>query len=189
MSNELLRQVLLVGLVAGFALWALSALLFRVSGTWERVLSDEEKARGTHAERITLVQLGPLVRGRRDVVGGYQEFSGYVVGRSVRLARRDHGVASLAAQGFPEPVAKQLDGEVMARLRLRLADGGTSLAGQFLPQKVEFTHRPPKITSAYFLDAQHRAYRRVIPLEEPVSVIDNPWTEEITGEHVEPSPT
>jgi hypothetical protein len=187
MSGELLRQVLLVSLAAGVSLWALSALLFRVGGTWERVLSDDEKAVGTHAERITLAQLGPLVKGRRDVVGGYQEFSGFVFGRSVRLTRRDHGASALAAQGFPDAVAKQLDGEVMAKMNMRLTEGGTHLAGEFLPQKVEFTHRPPRITDAYFLEAQTRRYRRVVPLAEPAGV--EAWQEEITGEHVEPSVT
>lgn len=187
MSDDLLRQILLVGMAVGASLWALSALFFRVSGTWERVLSDEDKAAGARAERMTLAQIGPLVKGRRDVAGGYQEYSGYVMGRTLRMVRRDHGVESLAAQGFPETVAKQLDGEVMAKMRFRRAEAGTVLVGEFLPQKVEFTHRPPRITEAYFLDAQLRRYRRVVPIEEPVRA--DAWGEEITNEHIEASPS
>jgi hypothetical protein len=182
MDGETLRQVLLAAIAAAGTLWVLSALLFRVGGTWERVLSDEERAEGARAERITLAQIGPLVKGRRDVVGGHQEFSGWIVGRSLRMTRRDHGMHALEAQGFPDSVAKQLDGEVMAKLRLRLTGGGIELTGEFLPQKVEFTHRPPKITNAYFLAAQTRSYRRVTPIEEPAEA----W-EELTGEEPEPA--
>jgi hypothetical protein len=112
---------------------------------------------------MELAQLGPFVTGRRDVIGGHQEFSGYLVGRSMRMVRRDHGVESLTALGFPEGIAKQLDGEVTARLKLRVVDG-MFLEGVFIPQKVEFTHRPPKVTKAFYLQPQGRRYRRVVPI-------------------------
>jgi hypothetical protein len=101
-----------------------------------------------------------------DVTGGTLGVTsrlGLVVGRRVRLTRRDHGIKALLSQGFPENIAKQLDGEVMARMTLKLKDGGAFLDGAFEPQKIEFTHQPPRITSAHFLAPQPRTYRRVIP--------------------------
>lgn len=187
MDGDSLRIAILTGLAGLGALWFLSTLIFRVAGTWERVLTDEEREEGLRPERLTLGQLGPLVNGRRDVAGGYQEYFGYMVGRTLRIKRRDYGVQALMAQGFPEAIAKQLDGEIMARMTYRLTGGGAFLEGAFLPQKVEFTHRPPKITDAYFLAPQPRSYRRVIPLpaEESVEV----WEKELTGEHPEATPT
>lgn len=182
MDAETLRIVLVTALAAAFALWVLAALVFRVSGTWERVLTDEEKERGARPERITFSQTGPFITGRRDVTGGHQEFSGFLIGRTLKLKRRDHGVPALMAQGFPEPIAKLLDGEVMAKLDLRLTEGGTHLVGSFTPQKVEFTHRPPRVTSAYFLKPQPRSYRRVIPIE--VAEPKEAW-DEITAEQPE----
>ena len=170
-----MRIVLVAALGSAGALWLLSTFVFRVGGTWERVLSKAEIADGVRVERITLGQLGPFVTGRRDVVGGHQEYSGIVVGRRVTLTRRDHGKKSLAAMGFPDAVAQKLDGEIMARLKLTLTDGGISLAGTFEPQKVEFTHQPPRVTGMYFLPGQKRRYRRVEPvdaLEPAVPAVD-----------------
>ena len=183
MDAETLRWTLITVVVGALFMWGLTSLLFRVSGTWERVLTDEEIAKGARRERVSLGQMGPLVMGRRDVPGGYQELSGFLVGRTLYLKRRDHGLAALRAQGFPEPVAKLLDGQVMAKLELRLTKGGTHLEGKFVPQKVEFTHQPPRVTTSYFLAPQPRAYRRVIPVpaEEPVEV----WGEELTPEQAE----
>lgn len=144
----------------GAALWVASTFVFRVSGTWERTLSASEREGGARPERMTLAQLGPLVTGRRDVVGGHQELSGVLFGRTLRLTRRDHGVRALVGLGFPEPIAQRLDGEVTAKMELELK-GGVLLEGSFTPQKFEFTHQPPRITRNYFLPAQPRTYRRV----------------------------
>lgn len=168
------RLVIVSVLVSLAVLWLLSTLLFRVSGTWERELTVAEREAGAPVERITLGQLGPLVTGRREVPGGYQELSGFAVGPVLRLTRRDHGVRALTAMGFPEPVAKKLDGEVMAKLELRLR-GGVRLEGTFTPQKVEFTHQPPRITKSYFLAAQPRRYRKLdavaVPVEDTVGIV------------------
>jgi hypothetical protein len=47
------------------------------------------------------------------------------------------------------------------------------LEGTFTPQKVEFTHQPPRITKSYFLASQPRRYRRLdavpVPVEEPAA--------------------
>ena len=162
---EALRLAVLIALGGGAGLWLLSSLFWKVSGTWERVLTDADIEEGARRERITLAQLGPFVTGRRDVRGGYQEYSGIAFGPRVTLSRRDHGVDALSQMGFPDGVAKKLDGEVMARLKLVLVDG-IELRGTFEPQKVEFTHQPPRVTSMYFLPAKARSYRRVEPVEE-----------------------
>jgi hypothetical protein len=172
MDGESIRLAVLATLVATFMLWILLSAVFRVGGIWERDLSTTEREAGGSPERIVLGQLGPFVTGRREIPGGYQELSGILLGPVLRLNRRDHGVRSLTMLGFPEPVAKKLDGEVMAKLELRVR-GGVLLEGTFSPQKVEFTHQPPRITKAYFLPPSPRRYRRldavVLPVEEPAS--------------------
>lgn len=172
MDGNTIRLVVVVVFATALVLWVVASAIFRVSGVWERDLSPSEREAGAMPERVTLAQLGPLVTGRRDVVGGYQELSGLVFGPVVRLTRRDHGVRALTHLGFPEPVAKKLDGEIMARMELRLR-GGVLLEGTFSPQKVEFTHQPPKITRAYFLQPQPRRYRRIeaitVAVEEPAA--------------------
>lgn len=161
MDDATLRIIAVAGTLGALGLWVLSTFIWRVTGTWERVLTDDERADGAKKEKITFGQLGPFVTGRREVKGGYQEYSGLMIGRSVTLTRRDHGVKALASMGFPEGVAKKLDGEIMARLKLSLAEGGTFLVGTFEPQKVEFTHQPERVTGMYFLPGQRRRYRRV----------------------------
>ena len=138
--------------------WFLYGLTVRVSGTWERV--DEDVPYGK-VERITFVQFGPFVRGRRMMKGGFQEFSGLMRGRSMALGRIDHGRAMLIGQGFPEKIAEEIDGSLTARLRLTLSQDGKAIFGTFSPQKIEFTHHPPKITSRRFQEASFRRYRLV----------------------------
>jgi hypothetical protein len=170
MQGATLQVVIASGLVGVLAMWIIASVVFRVTGTWERELTPAEREAGVSPERVTFGQLGPLVTGRRDVAGGHQELSGVLIGPYLKLTRRDHGMRALTAMGFPEPVAKKLDGEVMARLELRVR-GGVLLEGTFQPQKVEFTHQPPRITGQYFLPAQPRRYRRLdavaLPVEEP----------------------
>lgn len=139
-------------------LWFLGGFLVPVTGTWERV--DEDLKTGA-VERITLVQFGPIVRGRRIMRGGFQEFSGFLSGRSVSLVRRDHGLAMIVGQGFPEPIAKAIDGTVTARLRMTVSADGKAIHGTFEPQKIEFTHQPPSVTSRRFLEPTFRRYKLV----------------------------
>lgn len=140
---------------------------FNVSGTWERVASHEEQQalaeRGLPPprEQVVLAQFAFFVTGRRELPGGYQEFSGLIFLGRLRLSRRDHGLRSLTQQGFPEPIAKNLIGQITAKLQLRLTMGGEVLDGVFVPFKVEFTHQPPKITQIYPLASQRRRYRRL----------------------------
>ena len=173
MDVETLRiaAIAAIGTVAGA--WLLSTFIWRVTGTWERVISEDERDGGAKKERITFGQLGPFVTGRRDVKGGFQEYSGLMMGRTVTLTRRDHGVQALASMGFPDGVAAKLNGEIMARLKLSLVDGGFYLDGTFEPQKVEFTHQPERVTGMYFLPGQRRRYRRVEAARDRVPVLDD----------------
>lgn len=174
-DDATLRIIAVAGTLGALGLWVLSTFIWRVTGTWERMLSDDERADGAKKEKITFGQLGPFVTGRREVKGGYQEYSGLMIGRSVTLTRRDHGVDALAAMGFPDGVAHKLNGEVMARLKLSLIEGGLFLVGTFEPQKVEFTHQPERVTGMYFLPGQKRRYRRVelVMVRDRVPVLDD----------------
>jgi hypothetical protein len=188
MDSEQLRVVVVAALLACGALWIIASYVWSMAGTWERVFDEHEAQEGARPERMTLVQLGPFITGRRDIVGGHQELSGFSLGLALNLTRRDHGVQSLVALGFPAPIAKQLDGEITAKLKLRLIEGGTMLDGVFIPQKVEFTHRPPKITGAVYLDPQPRRYRRVTPIEVS-SLATSALVEPVPLEKVEAEPT
>ena len=172
MSVENVRVVVIAALAATAVGWLLLAWIYRVTGTWERVLASDEAEEGGRAERITFGQLGPFVTGRRDVAGGYQQFSGMLVGPRLSLTRRDHGVLALARMGFPDGVAEKLQGEVMAHLKLRVVDGGLFLEGTFEPVKIEFTHQPPRVTAMVLQPPQPRRYRRVQPLDGRVPAFD-----------------
>ncbi|MBI5493454.1 MAG: hypothetical protein HY904_00405 [Deltaproteobacteria bacterium] len=174
MDDTVLKLAVPALLLAAVALGLLVGFLFNVGGTWERIPDNaEDKA---PRERLTLGQLGPFVRGRRDVTGGWQEYSGLMWGRQLKLTRRDFGVVALKRANFPEPLAKELDGDVFAELRLELVEQGTMLQGTFTPQKIDFLLAPPRITQRYWMPAVPRSYRRVTPAEllepqrEPVPV-------------------
>lgn len=143
------------------------SMFYNVSGTWERVPSHEEQQALERAglplpqDRLSLGQFGPFVTGRRDLPGGYQAFGGFALLGRVSLSRRDYGLRALMQQGFPEAIAKSLDGEITAKMQLRLVLAGEILDGYFIPFKVEFTHRPAKITGIHPLQAQRRRYRRL----------------------------
>lgn len=151
-------HLILIAIAAVALLWFLWGFLVPVTGTWERV--DEDVPNGK-VERITLVQFGPFVRGRRMMKGGFQEFSGILNGRSILLGRIDHGKAMLMEQGFPEAIADEIDGSLTARLRMTLSQDGKAIFGTFSPQKIEFTHHPPQITGRRFLEPSFRRYRLV----------------------------
>lgn len=150
------------------------SLVMNVSGTWERLPTPEEEraahelGRALPRERIVFGQFGPFVTGRRELPGGHQEFSGFMIGWTLRISRRDHGVHSLIKQGFPEKIAHAVDGDITAKLKLRLTNGGLTLEGSFTPHKIEFTHRPPKITGRHALPPVPRGYRRLTAAERAV---------------------
>ncbi|MBI2377367.1 MAG: hypothetical protein HYV07_25420 [Deltaproteobacteria bacterium] len=162
-------HLLLIFLALMALAWFVWGFLVPITGTWERV--DEDRKPGT-VERITLVQFGPFVRGRRKMKGGFQEYSGYLRGRSITIRRRDHGVPFVVSQGFPEGVAKYVDGTVTAILRLTLSADGTVIHGTFTPQKIEFVHDPPKVTSRFFLTPTFRRYKLVSREPQSTEVIE-----------------
>lgn len=161
MDDQVLKIAvpLVLGLVAAVAV--ISSLIWNVSGTWERV-PDETTPRGAPPELLALGQLGPFVRGRRNVPGGWQEYSGFMVGRSVKLTRRDFGPDALKRNQFPEALAKKLSGDVFAEISVTLVERGTQLVGTFKPQKIDFLLAPPRVTSRHWLPPVPRAYRRVV---------------------------
>ena len=46
MDAETARIVVIVGIAVSLGTWLLSTFIWRVTGTWERVLSDDERAEG-----------------------------------------------------------------------------------------------------------------------------------------------
>lgn len=155
--------------------WWIRGVLLRVSGTWERV---DEGVPPERTERISFVQFGPFVRGRRLMKGGFQEFTGYMRGRTMFLTRRDHGAELLITQGFPKELVTEIDGTVTAKLRLTLSVDGQAIFGTFIPQKIEFTHRPPAVTRRAYLEPTYRRYRLVTrALTEDESIDVKPASE------------
>ena len=172
MDEALLRLAVPAVLCALIAASIIGSLLFNVSGTWERVRDDDDIKGKAPRERLTLGQFGPFVRGRREVPGGWQEYSGLMWGRSLTLTRRDFGVDALTANHFPLELAQKLHGDVFAELRMTLIDDGLTLTGVFIPQKIDFLLAPPRITTRHWLKPVPRGYRRVsaVELEEERAV-------------------
>jgi hypothetical protein len=151
-------HLLLIGVGGVFLVWLVRGFLIRVTGTWERV---DEGLKPGQLERITLVQFGPFVRGRRMMRGGFQEYTGILRGRGLLMTRRDHGAEMIINQGFPKEISSEIDGTVTAKLRLTLSADGTAIFGTFTPQKIEFTYKPPAITRRAFLEPSFRRYKLV----------------------------
>lgn len=164
MTGETLRLALLIAVPAAGLVWALTSFLVPMSGTWQRELRPGPRGPGTHVERIELHKLGPFVSGRAEVPGGWQEFSGYLVGRTLHLKRRDHGPEALTGQGYPEAIARLRDGKVAGRYRLVCR--GDELVGMFFPLRIEFTHQPPRVTQEHMEPPEERRYRRVVAEDE-----------------------
>ena len=151
-------HLILMGIGFLFAIWVVRGFTVRVTGTWERV---DEGLRPGQVERITLVQFGPFVRGRRMMRGGFQEFTGLLRGRGLIMTRRDHGAEMIISQGFPKEISAEIDGTITAKLRLTLSADGQAIFGTFTPQKIEFTYKPPAITRRAYLEPTFRRYRLV----------------------------
>lgn len=165
----LLGTVLIVVVVVIFVFTMAMSSFYSISGVWEKI---EEEAQNAGKERISLGQFGPIVVGRRELPGGHQSFFGVTFAGTVWLKRRDYGSEVFIRQGFPEDIAKQLEGQVLVRLKLRLSKDNLFLDGVFVPYKIEFTHTPPKVTGMLALAALPRKYRRaeLIPVKTPTSV-------------------
>lgn len=151
-------HLILIGIGFLILLWVVRGFMVRLTGTWERV---DEGVKAGQSERITLVQFGPFVRGRRMMKGGFQEYTGLLRGRGLMMTRRDHGAEMIINQGFPKEISAEIDGTVTAKLRLTLSADGQAIFGTFTPQKIEFTYRPPAITRRAFLEPSFRRYKLV----------------------------
>lgn len=151
-------HLILIGILLMAAFWVVRGFMVRITGTWERV---DEGLRPGQVERITLVQFGPFVRGRRMMKGGFQEYTGLLSGRGMAMTRRDHGQEMIIGQGFPKEVATDIDGTVTAKLRLTLSADGSAIFGTFTPQKIEFTYKPPAITRRAYLEPSFRRYKLI----------------------------
>ncbi len=126
------------GIIAAlFVVWLLFPLAFPVRGIWKR--DDEE-------EFLEIDQFGPIVSGKRNVDGGNHMYSGFQTFFFVWLKRRDFGIPSLIAQGFPEAIAKKINGSVTARLRL-WRSGRKLLVGSFRPQRILFDESTVRVMS------------------------------------------
>lgn len=147
---------------AQYALWGailVAPLLIVLAGVWVfRV--DGLWLRDDLSEELHLRQRLVFVTGRSEAVGGWHEFTGYVIGPWLFLERRDHGQGLLEGQGFPPPVARQVSGTVVARLKLWRRDGGTELAGSFVPQQVLFAGTPPQVVQRNWQAGRPRRYVR-----------------------------
>lgn len=131
-----------------FVLWVMFPFAFPVTGIWKR---DGEN------EFIQFEQFGPIVSGRRSVDGGNQMYSGFQLFLWLRVKRRDYGLPALISQGFPEVIAKKINGSIVARLTLRRA-GKSRLVGTFRPMKILFDEPTAKVLGRHYEGAQVRAF-------------------------------
>lgn len=146
-------------LAATFILAAfLFSLVYAFGGIWERM---DDLSKTATRERIKLAQFGFIVIGSRIVVGGQQSFFGFAFANTLWLRRRDKGMAFLTHEGFPEGVAKQVEGQVMARYRLHLSKDRQFINGVFIPYRVEFSADPPRVTAMHPQAPLPRKYRRL----------------------------
>ena len=141
-----------------------SSIIFSFAGVWERV---DDSVQLSGRERIRLVQFIVFVLGKRVVAGGQQSFFGFAFGNTLWLRRRDRGILHLKHEGFPDEVAKQVEGQVMAQYRLHLSKDHNFLNGVFIPYRVEFSARPPRVTAMHPQPPVPRRYRRVELIVEP----------------------
>lgn len=167
--NVTIWLIVLCGAI--FAATLIASLIFSFNGIWERMDSASSLAK---RERIRLSQLGFLVVGKRTVVGGYQTFFGIAIGPQLWMRRRDFGIAFLAREGFPEDIAKQVEGQVLGKYRLRLSQDRDFLTGDFVPYRVEFSGKPPYVTAINEQTHVPRKYRRIESLfDEDIAAVSS----------------
>ncbi len=161
-------------ILAFLALGTVLSLIYPVGGTWERV------SQGTQSiwdrERVVLKQFGLLIIGKQVLSGGYQKFFGIAFGPSIWLRRRDYGIQALKQEGFPEPIAKLLQGRVLLHLTLKLTSDRLFLKGYATPMKVEFYEDHSGIKSIHPVEPTPRTYRRaeLTPVMQPSLSVGKP---------------
>lgn len=152
---------MLISAIVILALLIISSLLslvYPIAGTWERMAEQNQSI--WNRERMILKQFGPLILGSQSISGGVQKFFGFAFGSSVWLHRRDYGIQALINEGFPEPIAKIIQGRVLLRMHLKLSSDRLFLKGRATPFKIEFYPDSAEIKSIHSLPATARDYRR-----------------------------
>lgn len=139
--------------------WVLFPLFVPVHGIYRRTDVEEE-------EYLELVQFGPIISGKRNVDGGNQLYSGFQTFWWLKLKRRDYGLPALIAQGFPEIIAKKINGTITARLKL--SRSGRVLRGTLIPQKILFDEATERVLSRRYEGAAGRAFEKTNLTELPV---------------------
>jgi len=142
-------------------IWVLFPFFFPISGIYKRDVDDEY---------IQFEQFGPIVTGKRNVDGGNQLYSGFQNFIWLSLKRRDYGLPALIAQGFPEVIAKKLNGSIVAQMKLRRR--GKELVGSFIPQKILFDESSIRILSRHYQPASLRHYARANLSELPTLKVE-----------------
>lgn len=155
-------------------LWVINGFLLPISGRWKRQKAEyghEDEQEGA-IDEFQLSHFGPWAYGESHRGASRYEYGGFVLGRTVYLNRRDHGLQTLVDQGFPREIAEKRNGQVQAKLRLRLVSR-YQLRGSFIPRKVEFTRNPPRVVAVIDLGPEERSYRRLEPAKTVVSNREN----------------
>lgn len=156
-SVELL---VLIAVGALLLLWFLVSLFYPVAGDWVKDATLGPEA-NKPTEKIIIGQFGPFIVGRQEYRDGYQTYSGLTLGRKIWLKRRDFGVGLLKRQGFPLEIAQDIEGQILARLKLQLSNDRLFLVGEFYAYKVEFNLKPPRVSAITKQKPQKRTYRKV----------------------------
>lgn len=154
-------------ILALLVLGTLLSLFYPIGGTWERMPQGNPSI--WNRERIVLKQLSIIITGKQMVSGGTQKFFGFAFGPFVWLKRRDYGLQALINEGFPEPIAKLIQGRVLLHLNLKLSSDKLFLKGHAIPFKVEFFQDGSGIKSVHKLDPIPRDYHRteLTPVTKP----------------------
>lgn len=145
-------------LLALLILGSILGLMFPIRGTWERMTDSNQSI--WNRERMVLKQFGMIVVGHQTVPGGAQKFFGFAFGPSVWLKRRDYGINALKQEGFPEPIAKLVQGKVLLYLNLKLSPDRLFLTGHATPMKVEYFEDGSGVKNIHPVEPITRSYRR-----------------------------
>jgi hypothetical protein len=156
------------------ATWVINGFLLPISGKWKRQQLDHEREENQVGaiDEFQLSHFGPWAYGEGQRGASRYEYGGWILGRTIYLTRRDHGLEELVEQGFPRDIAEKRNGQIQAKLRLRLVSR-YHLEGWFVPRKVEFTRNPPRVIAVIDLKPEERSYRRVEPAKTVVSNREN----------------
>ncbi len=151
-----LKFIILLVIVILAVVYLLRCVINNIDGTWVCDKEDGEQ------ERITIWQFGPIVRGVCEMEDGKQFYTGRFNGRRLTLKRMDYGLDYLEREGFPRPIAEQLEGTVMATMEFRLSADKKYLSGTFHPQAIEFVQNPPKIRHRRTIKGKPRRWVKLV---------------------------